>query len=75
MIKFVKISLIFFLIWSSCQGAPSLDVDEEEYFTGLKHPDILDRKNDPEVEDYLSRLDKFSVPESFDARDKVSNYS
>ena len=44
--------------------------ENEEYFTGLNHPDVLDRKNDPEVEEYLASLRSLQVPESFDARDK-----
>ena len=44
--------------------------ENEEYFTGLIHPDVLDRKNDPEVEEYLASLRSLQVPESFDARDK-----
>ena len=46
------------------------NLENEEYFTGLNHPDVLDRKNDPEVEEYLASLRSLQVPESFDARDK-----
>ncbi len=34
------------------------------------HPEVLDRKNDPEVEEYLASLRSLVVPDSFDARDK-----
>ena len=75
MVSFCQFSFIFLLVLGLSHGAPSVDADEEEYFFGLKHSDVLDRKNDPEVEAYLSSLDRSNVPDSFDARDKVTNHS
>ena len=75
MIILFKFFSIFLLILSLSNGAPSLDADEEEYFFGLKHSDVSDRKNDPEVEAYLSSFNRLSIPDSFDARDKVTNHS
>ena len=46
-----------------------MNQETEEYLTGLIHPDILDRKNDPEAESLIASVRDLSVPDSFDARE------
>ena len=46
-----------------------INQETEEYFTGLIHPDLLDRKNDLEADRELASVRDLIVPDSFDARD------
>lgn len=56
--------IVSFFIFAN--AAPSQET--EEYFTGLIHPDLLDRKNDLEADRELASVRDLIVPDSFDAR-------
>ena len=49
---------------------PAGDVEDEEFFTGFIHPDILDRRTDPDTLRLLDQIRSFSVPDQFDAREE-----
>ena len=67
----MMLRVLVIITLSVCNVINSLPFEEnEEYFTGLIHPDVLDRKNNPEVEEYLASLRSLQVPDTFDARDE-----